>query len=98
MGKPIFRDDSTPVDKRKTAVTRLLAMCPASYRIIMQPFVETAVSNCSDAEIDALLVDARSVEAMANTGDWNGVTAIAKKYGATDALISQYVPGLNAQS
>jgi hypothetical protein len=94
MAKPIFRDDSSPADKRKSAVTRLLAMCPASYRLIMQPFVETAIGNCSDAEIDALLLDARTVESLANSGDWNGVVGIARKYGATDQLIAQYIPGL----
>jgi hypothetical protein len=92
--KPIFRDDSTVADKRKTATLRLLTMCPPTYRAIMQPFVEIAIERCSDAEIDALLIDARRVETLANNGDWNSVVDIARKYGATDALIQQYAPGL----
>lgn len=96
MRKPIFKDDSSPADKRKAATARLLSMCPASYRMIMAPFVETAVEKCSDSEIDALLIDAKTVEAMANNGDWTGVTDIARKYGATDEMMRQYVPGLNS--
>jgi hypothetical protein len=94
MAKSVFKDDSSPADKRNSAVTRLLSMCPASYRLIMQPFVESAVEKCSDAEISALLIDAQQVETLANSGDWNSVLGIARKYGATDGLINQFAPGL----
>lgn len=93
MRKP-FRDDSTPADKRANAVSRLMVMCPRAYRAIMRPYVEMAIANCADSEVESLLLDASTVESLAKTGDWNSVVGIARKYGASDALIQQFAPGL----
>lgn len=92
MTRPVFRDDSSPADKRAAASKRLLALCPTPYRGIMQPFVELAFSRASDDEIAALLGDIDYVRILAEKGDVSGIADLARKYGATDEQVQTYLP------
>jgi len=89
---PIFRDDSTPADRREAARKRLTAMCPAPLRLTMQPLIDHAVSQASDAEISALMIDVDRVIASAESGDIGAIADIARRYGASDGDIATYLP------
>ena len=77
---------------------RLLAMCPAPFRVTMQPMVDMAIAHASDAELGALLIDIDQVKSLAETGDVSAIGQIAKKYGATDDMVATYLPALGKVS
>lgn len=88
----IFKDDSSPEDRRAAAIERLMFLCPSMYRVTMRPLVEMAMRNVSDDEVRALLVDIDLIPQLADSGDAEGITALARKYGATDAQVDAYLP------
>ena len=88
----IWQDDSDPADRRAMALHRLMQMCPAAFRVSMRPLVEVALSKASDAEIASLLIDVQSLPALAESGDSEGITRLAKKYGASDDAVATYLP------
>lgn len=88
----VFRDDSTPADKRVAALGRLMTMCPGELRPVVQPMVEMAISRATDAEIAALLIDVELVQQSAESGNLGPIVSIAKKYGATDEQVATYLP------
>lgn len=88
----VFRDDSTAADKRLAACGRLMALCPAELRPLVQPMIELALSRATDAEIAALLIDVELVQQSAEAGDLAPIVSIAKKYGATDEQVATYLP------
>jgi hypothetical protein len=88
----IFADDSTPADKRATAVDEMMEMCPKSLRAMVRPMVVMAMQNATDEQIASLSSDLARVRACAGTDDFDGIVSIARKYGATDAMIDAYLP------
>lgn len=94
----IFRDDSTAADKRAAAAARLTELCPAPMRMLAQPYIQSAVNNASDDEIAALLIDIDQVVSLAENGNLDAISAIARKYGASDAQIATFLPGASATS
>jgi|SRR5215471_1391144 len=88
----IFTDDSSPADKREAALNLMMDMCPSAYRVAFKPMVSLAISNATDEQVATLASDIRRVRALANDGDVAGIADIARRYGATDAMINQYLP------
>jgi hypothetical protein len=88
----IWTDDSSPEDRREAALNRLMELCPQAYRMAFKPMVAMAIANAPDEHIVALSADIDRVRALAEAGDVDGVAAIARKYGATDAQVNAYLP------
>jgi hypothetical protein len=89
---PIFADDSSAADKRTTALNEMMEMCPASMRPMVRPMLVMAMQNAPDEQIASLSSDLRRVRTCAADDDFNGIVAIARKYGATDEMINAYLP------
>jgi len=90
----IFRDDSTPAQKRLAAIERLTALCPSAMQPLFGPIIEQQVKGMTDGQITALMGDVDRVLEMAKAGEIDGVMAIAKNWGATDEQITTFLPVL----
>jgi hypothetical protein len=90
MTGAIFKDDSTLADKRDAAIDMLMSMCPAPMRPLLRVHVINAIDNTSEEQLDALMLDAREIRALAEQGDTTGIATIARKYGATDQQVAQF--------
>jgi hypothetical protein len=88
----IWQDDAPADARRETALNRLMELCPSAYRMAFRPMVEMAIAQAPDEHIIALSADVERVRTLAESGDFEGVSAIARKYGATDAQINAYLP------
>lgn len=92
MSAPIFRDDSSPADKRTAALGKLMEMCPQPYRITMRGLIETALAGASDDMVEGLLSDIDAVRESAAVGNFDNIATIARRYGATDETLQTYLP------
>lgn len=79
-------------ERRKEAARKMLAICPRAFRLTMQPFVEHAMSNASDEQIESLLADVDTIRERAEAGDRDAIMQMARKYGASDQMIEMYLP------
>jgi hypothetical protein len=61
-------------------------------RAMVRPMVVMAMQNATDEQIASLSGDLRRVRACANDDNFDGIVDIARKYGATDAMIDAYLP------
>lgn len=98
QARPIFADDSSPADKRAAAVGKLIDMCPKAYRVPMRPMIEQAIAGASDDMVASLAADIDRVKASAAANDFDAICDVAKRYGATDAMIGQYLPMFKAMA
>src|SRR6516165_1730638 len=90
--KSLFADDSTADDKRTTALNDMMEMCPKAMRAMVRPMVVMAMQNATDEQIASLSGDLMRVRSCAAKDDFDGIVSIARKYGATDAMIDSYLP------
>ena len=89
---PIFQDDAPLDARREAAYERLMAMCPAPLKLIVEPMVKVAVTKASEDEIRSLMIDVESLPALAESGDTDGIIALARRYGANDEMVGMYLP------
>lgn len=89
---PIFADDAPLDARREAAYDRLMTMCPAPFRIIAQPMLKVAIQKATDEEIAALMIDVERLPELAESGDYIGITNLARRYGATDEMVGMYLP------
>lgn len=89
---PIFPDDAPLDARRESARERLMGMCPEPMRLLVSPMVSLAVERASDEEIAALMVDIDTLPTLAESGDMQGIVNLARRYGATDEMVSMYLP------
>ena len=89
---PVFSDDAPLDAKREAALRRLMEMCPAPFRVLAGPMVRVAIQNATEAEISALMIDVDTLPELAESGDMDGVVALARRYGATDEMVGMYMP------
>ena len=89
---PIFTDDAPLDARREAAYQRLMAICPTPLRLIVEPMVKVAVSKASEAEIASLMIDVESLPRLAESGDSDGIIALARRYGASDEMVGMYLP------
>jgi hypothetical protein len=88
----IFADDAPLDARREVAYKRLMTMCPEPLRLIVQPMIKVAVENASEDEIRSLMIDVDALPAMAESGDYPSIIALARRYGASDEMVSMYLP------
>ena len=93
---PIFQDDAPLDARREAAYHRLISMCPDGMRLLVQPMVKIAVTKATDSEIAALLIDVERLPQLAESGDVDGITNLARRYGASDEMVAMYLPLFNS--
>lgn len=96
--QPIFADDAPLDARREAAYTRLMGMCPEPFRVMVRPMVRLAMERASDDEIAALLIDIDTLPGLAEAQDVDGITTLARRYGASDEMIATYLPLLNGRT
>ena len=94
---PIFPDDAPLDARREAAYKRLMAICPAGLSLLVEPMVKMAVTKASDDEIRSLMIDVESLPGLAESGDSDGIVALARRYGASDEMVSMYLPLFEAR-
>jgi hypothetical protein len=88
----IFQDDA-PLDARQEAAyARLMTMCPEPLRLIVQPMVKVAIEKASEDELRSLMIDIDALPAMAESGNYDAIIGLARRYGANDEMVGLYLP------
>ena len=80
-------------EKRKTIVATLSGLMPEAMQPLVAMFVEKAISNVPDSDLDSLLNDVDTVPDAINSGNMEYLFGICRKYGATDEQINQVAGG-----
>lgn len=92
MMDAIFTDDAPLDARREAAMQRLMFMCPIELRLIVKPMVRVAIERASEEDIAALMIDVDRLPELAQSGDYQGITELARRYGATDDMVAMYLP------
>jgi hypothetical protein len=90
--QPIWQDDAPFDARREAAYQRLMTMCPEPLRLIVQPMVKLAMEKASEEEISSLLIDIDSLPELAESGNYDGIIGLARRYGASDEMVGMYLP------
>lgn len=92
MLPPIFADDAPLDARREAAYKRLIGLCPVGMRPMFAGVLRAQVSQLTDEQLGALMLDVDGVLQKLEAGDTAGALSTAQKYGATEAQIRAFLP------